>query len=429
MQACLSLHSCGYMLFLESKDSVESSWIIHNQEVILSMVHGFHKLVEMPNPLGLVSLTQLQTGLGSMGFNITLATRYLLRMEFCIKLADRRVLYSISGFDPPHPLEEHLFFPHLVRSSAPPDLWEGSDTYNRHFGWYMTCVDDNQMLGPRFSQLLILRLSSQFCFNTDPNSPFSIKRSSCVIWRRGLSWYDSRGIEGMVQLRKQNKSVMFLSRMKKANHHESPLDFFHFRSSIIRAVREVKRETCARIRVTESVIHPESLTHGPPQLDSAAEVNFPMLKISDIFASLMSPESSCSVVWEQTLQDSETVEIITNTSIKIQDLLEFEPFAGLPHSVLAKVFSEEERSCPILNGDLDNLSECLCENRWELRHLLILLSLPYSNSRAVSDSVNRVAANFRVIFDRWLARTGEGRTYFELLNLLSQYSIFDVIVS
>ena len=427
-QACQSLHSCGYILFLESKDSVESSWIINNQEAILSMVHGFHRLVEIPNPLGLVTPTQLHIGLGAIGFNITLATRYLLRMEFCIKLADRRVLHSISGFDPPHPLEDHLFFPHLVRSSAPPDLWDGGETYDQHFGWYVSCLDEHQMLGPRFLQLLILRLASQFCFNTDPNSPFGARRSSCVIWQRGLSWCDSRGIEGLVELRKDSKAMLFLARTKTNNQrHGSSLDFFHFRSAVSRTVRQVKRETCARIAVNECIIHPESLVQSLPDFNSRTELNLPMVKLSDVFAALMSPDSD-SVAWEQTLLDSETVEIVSNTHTTIQELLTFDPFLGLPHSVLTKLFSEEEKDVPITDSDLDSISESLSENHWELKHLLIVLSLPYSDSRSSGHCANCDAGSFRAVLNRWLARSrdnNERRTYFELHSMLSQYSVFN----
>ena len=434
-QACRALHSYGYVLFLESQDSLESSWVIHNQEAILSMVHGFHKLVEIPNPLGLVSLTQLQTGLGSTGFNITLATRYLLRMEFCIKLADRRVLHAVSGFDPPHPLEDHLFFPHLVRSSAPPDVWEGgganADAWDRHFGWYMSCVEEGQMLGPRFAQLLMLRLASRFCFNTDPNSPFSTRRASCVIWRRGLSWCDSRGIEGAVEVRGRSREVLFLCRRRKKTEEtlSSSLDFFHFRSSVMVVVRQVKSETCARVRVTESVIHPESLAQAPPCIDTDTDLVYPMVKLADIFGSVMeglAESSPGTVSWEQTLLDSERVELTTTSCIGVQDLLEFEPFLGLPREVLTLLFSKQGRRSPITDEHLQDISQALPQGVWQPRHLLIVLGLPYSTGRAANHvTVPAPASHFRTVLDRWMARTNGKRTFGDLFNLFCQYSVFD----
>lgn len=422
-QACKSLHSYGYILFLESKDAIESSWIIHNQEALLSIVHGFHKLVEIPNPLGLVSLTQLQTSLGSMGFNITLAIRYLLRMDFCIKLADRRILHSISGFDPPHPLEDHLLFPHLIRSSAPPELWETTANWDRRFGWCIECAEPRQCLGPRFLQLLILRLASQFCFNTNPNSPFSIRRSSCVIWRQGLSWCDTRGIEAVVELRKGNRAVLFLCRGRARDR--SQLEFCHFRSAVVTVIRQVRAESCSQVKLVESVIHPESLTHDGFEFDTKIELCVQKVKTADICATLLS--STGSIAYEQILKDTDSLEIITVNTITFHDLLDFEPFFGLPRSVLVEIFGKESsRSCPVSDEAFESLSTALSENSWDLKQLLVILCLPHSSTSELAPSSSAVpAASFKTAFDRWCSKVKSKRTYGDIWNVFSEYSIID----
>ena len=430
-RACQALHSFGYILFLESKESVEYSWVIHNQEVILSMVHGFHKLVEIPNPLGLVSLTQLQTSLGSVGFNVTLAIRYLLRMEFCIKLADRRILHSISGFEPPHPMEDHLFFPHLIRSSAPPDLWDtngsSAGSSERRFGWCMECTEPRQNLGPRFLQLLMLRLASKFCFNTNPNSPFSIRRSSCVIWRRGLSWCDSRGIEAIIELRKGNRVIVFMCRSKG---HAQLLDFCHFRSAIIQEVRKVRMEACSQIKLAESVVHPESFNQeGLFEFDSKLELDLHRVGTADIYASILCSESSGSVVqYEQILKDTESLEMTTTNTIKLCELLAFEPLFGLPHLILTELFSKEGRKNIISDESFNLISAAMSENRWEVKQLLVILSLPHSSNSLASltAATEQVPPeSFKAVFDRWCSKTKTKRTYGDLWNSFHVYSIID----
>jgi ankyrin repeat protein len=424
-QACQALHSYGYILFLESKDSMESSWVVHNQEAILSMVHGFHKLVEIPNPLGLVSVTQLQIGLGSMGFNITLAIRYLLRMEFCIKLADRRVLHSISGFKPPHPMEDHLFFPHLIRSSAPPDLWDNGSTssWDARFGWCMECTEPLKNFGPRFLQLLILRLASQYCFNTNPNSPFGIRRSSCVIWRQGLSWFDSRGIEAVVELRKGYRVIIFLCRSKSG---KQSLDFSHFRTAIIQEVRKIRSEACSRINVAESIIHPDSLVQkGLFEFDSK-ELNLHKVGMTSVYGSLLSSEPAKSLVqYEQTLKDTDS-QVTTTNSIELLVLVDFEPFFGLPYSVLALLFNKDRRSDPILDEAYEGICTALSENRWDMKQLLVILNLPHSSSSSnLSLSETVPASSFRAIFHRWCSKIKTERTYGDLWTLFSTYSVID----
>ena len=424
-QACKSLHSSGYLLFLESKDSTESSWVIHNQETILSMVHGFHKVVEIPNPLGLVSLSQLQTGFGSMGFNMLLAIRYLLRMEFCIKLADRKILYSISGFEPPHPPEDHLFFPHLIRSSAPPDLWESDGSWGKYFGWHMECLDDHHSLGPRFHQLLLLRLSFHFPFNTNPNSPFSVKKSSCVIWRKGVSWVDCRGIEAVIEIRKQNKVVIFLARMKKNDTFE--LDFYHFRSSIIREIRCVKKEVCSRIKVHESIIHPGNLLQSHLSFDSNIEPKLTLFNLQEIHTAVMNPDQPSTLVHEKPLLESEQIELSIDHSLEVKDVLEFEPFMGLPNSVLKKVFSQVHHSEQISEEAYDSISEFLSALKWNPNHLLIILRLPYHSCKTILCSPSELVVppdTYRSVFQRWAGRNKESRVYGDLWNMFSQYSIF-----
>ncbi len=442
-KACQSLHSYGYILFLESKGSMESSWIVHNQEAILSMVHGFHKLVEIPNPLGLVSLTQLQTGLGAMGFNVTLAIRYLVRMEFCVKLADRRILHSVSGFDPPHPLEDHLFFPHLIRSSVEQEEWVEDDAWGGHFGWCMKCVDSNQMLGPRFLQLLLLRVASRFCFNTDPNSPFHIRRSSCVIWRTGIAWCDSRGIEAVVGLQDKNR-VTFFSRVQMSAELE--LDFYHFRSSVIREVRQVRMEACSSVRVDESVIHPGTILQCTLKLDSSKMLRYyRTVNISDVFSSLVTPDEA-SIAWECSLESEpeESTETALNESLTWQDVLEFEPLTAIPSSILTKIACEESKNEQISKEDFELLSRSLSDGgTWDLKQLLIVLSLPRASThtaarRTRNDSSTSLppsdsstssfplvpASSFQTVFDRWSARRNGERTYIELWDTFSQYSMF-----
>ena len=416
-QACQSLHSCGYLLFLESRDSIEPSWIIHNQEAILSMVHGFHKLVEIPNPLGLVSISQLQTSLGRMGFNMSLAIKYLLRMEFCIKLANRKILYSISGFEPTRPPEDHFFFPHLIRISAPQDIWESRSSWDGQFGWYMECTEATQSLGPRFFQLLLLRLASHFPFNTNPNFPFGARRSSCVIWRRGLSWTDSRGIEAVVEIQKHKKAVMFLSRFKKSNKLD--LDFYHLRSSVIRVIRQVKHEACSHVKVVESIIHPQSLEKNIPLFSINTEPQLVLFRLSQIYSAVLSPDNN-TVSSERLLLEDSSVEVMDHV-MNIKDLLEFEPCIGMPISVLTKLLFPQNRNETISEDVYDDICETLSEMKWSVKRLMIILRLPISGA---GTSNNYSLSVFKAVFGRWVGRNGDGKTYGDLWNLFCQYSIF-----
>ena len=424
-QACWSLHSRGYLLFLEGYSHDQSSWIIHNQEAILSMVHGFHKMVEIPNPLGLVSISQLQTSLGTIGFNVSLAIRYFVRMEFCIKLADRRSLYSVSGFALPHPLEDHLFFPHLVRSSAPPDLWNGSNPSTpekKLFGWHMVCAQEQQMLGPRFLQQLLLRLAFHFPFNTNPNYPFAGRKSSCIIWRKGLFWTDSKGIDSFIEVQKSYRAVTFLTRTRK--ELKSALDFHHFRSAVIHKIRNLIKEKYSHISVVESVIHPDNLNGDILGNYESFSLHF---KLSCIQEAVLSGTNTVSN--EELVHKDEVVEMSVNSTFDVKDILSFEPFMGFPKHLLEKMFSCDDQHGLVSDEAYIEVCRALSALHWNLNDLSMVLRLQYSSAKVASvPSGNHLEEEMRTLFHRWDSR-GQGKSrksYKDLKCVFGAYSILKI---
>ena len=427
-QACLSLHSRGYLLYLEGDCREQVSWIIHNQGAILSMVHGFHKMVEIPNPLGLVSMSQLQASLGTIGFNVSLAIRYSVRMEFCLKLADRRSLYAISGFSLPHPLEDHLFFPHLVRSSAPPDLWNGMGPSSSKtlFGWCVTCDKEQEMLGPRFLQQLLLRLASRFPFNTDPNFPFAAKKLSCVIWRRGLFWTDTRGIDSYVEVQKNYKALTFVASTR--NELKSTLDFYYFRSAIIHVIRKLIDESYSHISVVESVVHPKSIRKDSI-LDSDSVA--PQVKLSFIHKAIL--RGTSTVECEDLLLTGTLVEVSVNSTYDVAELLYFDPFLGLPGHILKAMFSHEDQYGALSEDAYVEIVQSLAMLKWNIKDLSTLLRLQYSIAQVAptTHSGNSLEEDFRVLFQRWDSR-GQGKakkSFKDLKQVFGAYSVLNLETS
>ncbi len=423
-EACWSLHSRGYLLFLESDSHDRTSWIIHNQGAILSMVHGFHKMVEIPNPLGLVSMSQLQASLGTIGFNVSLAIRYLVRMEFCIKLADRHALYAISGFTLPHPLEDQLFFPHLVRSSAPPDLWNGVNSMDseEQFGWRIMCIQEHQMFGPRFHQQLLLKIASQFPFNTNPNYPFSARKSSCVIWRKGLFWTDSRGIDSYIEVEKHFKTLTFAARARK--ELKSILDFYNFRSAVINEIRKIVKESYSHISVAEFILYPIQLGEGAL---SDHDTLSSQIQLSLIQEAILN--GTTEVTNENLISKDEVVELSVNTTYKLMEVLNFEPFFNLPKEVLEKIFLLEDQSEPISNEHYDDICTTLVSAHWSLSDLSTVLRLQYfSGKSGAATSGNMLKEDMLFLFQRWDSRSqGKIRkSYKDLKCTLGIYSILNI---
>ena len=418
IRAVEDLHSRGYILLLPDEQSMENTWIIHNQEAILSTVHSFQKQVSLSNHVGLVPISELEKSLGLLGFNLTLIVRYFLLMQFCVRISNRKIFHSIVGFHPPHPLEDYLFFPHLVQSEAPKDLWKTGPTSVHKSGWCMQCVISQQFLGPRYQQVLFLRLITAFPFNTDPNSPFVARKVSCSIWKQGISWIDARGIEVVVEFVQNMQAIIFLI---QGSIHQ--LDFVHYRSLMINLIRSVRQEICPRVACTEYLIHPDFLTSGYLVKHSSADVYpFPAFSLSNIATSLVYPKGE-SITPNCLLFSSDPAQSIdvNMASISLQELLIFESYLSLSISLLKSLLSEEQNELTLSDEFLNSFAKDLTDTKFGVNNLARILHIQVN---AAQDGENQTEANEYInILTRWRGRNCLG-TFFCLREAFDHYSIF-----
>ena len=419
IRAVEDLHSRGYILLLRDELSVENSWIIHNQEAIFSTVHSFQKQISLCNLLGLMPISQLEKSLGLMGFNLALIVRYFLRMEFCIQISNRKVFHSIVGFHPPHPLEDYLFFPHLVQQDAPHDVWRTGANWVHKFGWCMQCVVPQQFLGPRYKQVLFLHLLTAFPFNTDPNSSFVARKVSCSIWKDGISWVDSRGIEVIVELVQHLQAVVFLIQFQKGSTHQ--LDFVHYRSLVINLIRSVRQEVCPRVACTEYLIHPDCLTSGFPINGSAGDPNpLPAFSLSNVAMILTSPQQEL-VGTNCVLFDSSPSQTFDTASISLQDLLIFESYLGLTVSHLSTLFCSKQGELIVNDEFITTFAQHLANMDYGTANLARVLRVQRNSLETTGDS--STSDEYVNVLKRWRDKSSLG-TIACLRQAFDHYSIF-----
>ena len=172
--------------------------------------------------------------------------------------------------------EKFLFFPGLVDLSVPPDVWQPNDEFGYHSGWLLQCIKREQFLTPRFLQVLLLRLAYCLAFiPPEKNSVESMLERNCYVWKCGICWSDTSGLEIFIEIVKQ-KSVVVLTRSLKQIESQTRLTFIH--SQIIKRVLSTKKELCPKVTVKESFIHPK-VAMGYP-LDLANVRNVTMKKVA-----------------------------------------------------------------------------------------------------------------------------------------------------
>ncbi len=410
-RTCQMLHSRGYLLFLPDGQSPEAGWIILNQEAVLSMIHGFQKLVELTNKVGLLPVSQLEKTLGAMGFNLTLVIQYFLRMKFCLRVVDRRVLYSIVGFDPPNPLEDHLFFPHLITGDIPTDIWLPSEDWGRCFGWKMECVESVCFFTPRFVQMIVLRIAALFPFNTDPNSPFPTRKQLTHVWSRGLSWMDSRGIQVLVDLDPNSTTATVLTRCKKDATCE--MDYYQLRGLVLKEMRLIKDKVCPRAQVKECVLLPVMAARYP-----SPTPNHTVCTMEDIAQTLLTPGAGLVQCTHRTIASEIPESDTTLDHVTLSDIVGFEAYTLLNAVLLKDLLTKDDDLCQLSEADLERIATDFSASELGLISLARILRVAMTTSSNVSRTDSILS-----LLKKWASKDGGGSVC-ALRESLGQYSLF-----
>lgn len=422
---CGLLHSRGYVLFLKDHQVPENSWIILNQQAVLSMIHGFQNEVDLPNKVGFLPISQLESTLGILGFNITLVIHYFLRVSFCIKVVDRRILYSVMSFDPPMPPEDYLFFPHLITGDIPSDLWVESSSWEKVFGWVMECSESECFFNPRFLQILLLRLASVFPFNTDPNATFITRRQMTYLWKNGISWTDTRGMQVLVELIKESTAVVLLTRYNKNASCE--LVYCQLRSLVLKEIRSIKEEVCPCALVRESVLPSDKINSYPLVIpDTTNAVSPPLMgyKMADIANVMMSRDvSEITCACRLFTTDSLQVEDIC-VPVSIGTLLHFELYDHLNKATMLEILDKEKTDIDISDKAMDRIATDLCHFKLPPNSLARILELTSSLATLqVTVYDGDSTEQYLAILKRWARRDDSG-TFGALKKSFDQYSVF-----
>lgn len=423
---CEMLHSRGYILFIKDHQVPENSWIILNQQAVLSMIHGFQKKVELPNKVGLLPISQLESTLGVLGFNLALVIQYFLRVHFCIKVVDRRVLYSVMKFDPPSPPEDYLFFPHLITGDIQHDLWSNASNWEKYFGWIVECAEPGCFFNPRFLQMLLLRLAAAFPFNTNPNSAFITRRQMTYVWKNGISWIDTRGMQVLVELVQESTAVVVLTRYNREASCE--LIYYQLRSLVLKEVRSIKEEICPCAPVRESVFLPESVMQYPllSTINADSAVSPPMAyRMADVARAILSPDVdhvkfATRLFSSGSVQDDDSL----NSTVSIDTLLQFETYRSLNKDTLLQLVCEQNTNELISQEFMEHIATDLCKHEFEPNELARILQV----APTAMDKLQNVSSKFATsvyisVLRRW-ANKEDNKTLGALKNAFDQYSVF-----
>ena len=343
LKLCDELSKRGNILFMKNQSCLEKSWIVFDKASLLSQVNGvifapegFKEHQDISTRSGLVPQSKLVSLFPNL--NADMITQFLCHLEFCHEVTDEEVLSLLHNAQSTSAEKERLlFFPGLVDLDIPADIWQPNDEFIYHSGWILKCSKPEQFFSSRFLQVLLLRLAYSLAFApctvVDRNLPRNIQ-----VWKCGISWKSSSGIEVVVQVIDQ-KQVMVTMRC----FEYSMTEFLRIRSAIIGKVLDAKQSLCPAVEVEEKFLRPESITTYP--VDVAAPSN--AVRIDTVAQSVV--EAGVAVVDE------------AGQMMKLNSLLYFEPYANHGLETLKSLFRSDAPD-QTTDQSVDSITKRLHEN-------------------------------------------------------------------
>ena len=414
MDVCETLNKQGHILFMKNNECPENSWIVFDKSILLSQISGvifapdgFKEHQNISSNTGVVSLSKL----ASLFPNIDpdMISQFLCQLEFCHEMTDPEILALLCADTNASPsTEKFLFFPGLVDLSAPPDVWRSNNQFGYHNGWILQCIKREQFLTPRFLQVLLLRLAYSLAFvppeKKSSDSSESVLKRNCCVWKCGICWSDTSGIEIIVQVVNQ-KSVIVLTRSLREIESQARLTFV--RSQIIKSVLNTKKDLCPKVAVKESFLHPEDAITYP--LDLANVKLITMEKLAQAVV-----EAKVGVF------DSDNQMINLN-----RGLLCFEPYIGFEQSILNELFKEDDQVLVLVeDGFLFEIAKCMHKNTDYIIELFKTCPIRLANfvvqERDPPENVHRLVR----VFQLWREQMGAEGTRYNLRKQLDQFSVF-----
>ena len=317
----------GNILILKNVLEPEKSWVILDQEALLSHVtgtvfapEGMKEHRDLATNTGVVPLSKLREYFPKL--DLDMLVQFLCHLEFCheiIYLEDLQLLHACCS--PASPNERFFLFPGLVSINAPADVWATDDQFVYQSGWILQSCKPHEFFTPRFLHILLLKLAFSFALSLEKQIDHPALQRKCSVWKNGIYWASREGVECLVEVATP-KQVLAMVRCLKGTE----IDCVHLRSLLIQNILSTLQQLCQDISTSEMIIHPSSVSYpfkpgDKPTVYSLHEVATAVCK------------AKSSVV-------NENRKLAT-----LDQLLYFDPYAQLGERILHELFSEEKPHC------------------------------------------------------------------------------------
>ena len=141
------LNEQGQIIFINDSIDIDSSWIILNEEVLLSRINGsmfapksFRSIHQQFSSTGVVALSRIAEAFP--GYDIQMLIGFMSHLDFCRKMEHSEVLMFKSQQNRTYDTEDEIyyFFPALVSVECPTENCLSITKNKYKCGWCLCCV-------------------------------------------------------------------------------------------------------------------------------------------------------------------------------------------------------------------------------------------------------------------------------------------------
>ena len=405
---CRELSDRGHLLFMEH-NYISESWIIIDKVALLSHVNGtmfapvgFKMHRQLSSCTGVVPLSKIASIFSN--YDPKMLSKFMSHFEFCHEINDQETLKLINEqYSDMSQEEAYFLFPHLIILNAPEKVWKPNRHLNNSFGWILECTHPEHFLNSRFLHVLMLRLLFAFPLSKSPEeaekSTPAIQRE-CSVWKNGLFWGSSSGMEFLVEVQSDNKAVIFLMRSQNCCLVQASM----VTSQVIRKIHQCVRKFCPKISVhmKEYIMAPNEAGIYPVQNVS----KLGHFSIRSVAKAALNPKSGVFVVSGE-------------ESLPLDDLLFCEPYTEISVRSIRMLYDKSNCMIAVSNQFLNGLVQEMS------RKPKVFMSM-FGSDR--EQSMDLVTAHDLL---RCLKAHDSELTYQRLREKLDQYSLFaerDILV-
>ena len=263
------LHNVGLLMIIgRSEDQIEDYLLLMDVPALTNEVH--QKLFSQSATQKFSSVTSPQyVKIGVLPESCLhdilpdhITKECLVKLQYCQEFSQAEVGldYSVTQDDASSNLL--LYFPALCHLDSEQSNWPPDPDLDFSVGWYARCTGEFDYFPHRYLHVLLLRLTFMFALPTatsqmsDLELSISTQNCHCTMWKNGIHWLMSEGIECIVKVVSESRGVVTVVKSRKKHTYQC----VHMLTQIVNIITEAKTEFCYSVSLQCHIMNSSDLT-------------------------------------------------------------------------------------------------------------------------------------------------------------------------